>query len=154
MPVTDDGMDLEAKVARLHEVTEQYRQQGGRIVIGGGPRSGKTQLSARLEAIGLAVHHTDILRDTHRWGDDSAEVAHWMLEPGPWIIEGVTAVRAVRKFMRWHPGRKPCDLFVWANTAVEPRTKKQEEMAKGCATIYEGIRGLLADRGVQLVELP
>ena len=84
-----------------------------RIIICGGPRTGKTQLAKHLslkfdipkylctdpQALGGdALDHTE-LPERERWSAISADVSQWFDEPGPWIIEGVAAIRALRK---WH----------------------------------------------------
>lgn len=146
--------ELEKRVERLNAATEEWRAKQGRIAIAGGPLSGKSYLAQRLEQIGIPVSHTDILIETHKWGDDSAEVAQWMLERGPWVIEGVTVARALRKFMERFPDRKPCDLVVWTNSPVVKRSKGQEAMAKGVDTVFTGIRPVLVARNVQILEVP
>ena len=42
----------------------------------------------------------DDLIDTHEWSAASAEVARWLDDEGPWIIEGVAMSRALRKWRR------------------------------------------------------
>ena len=126
----------------------------GRVLVAGGPRTGKTTLSDRLEAKGIPVYHTDALIGSHEWSEASAEVARWLEEPGPWVVEGVSSVRAARKFMAKHPDKKPCDLFVWVRGAKVDRTPGQAAMARGVATIFAGIRPELERRGVKILEVP
>lgn len=123
-----------------------------RIVIGGGPRTGKTTyaLDTILVPIETPTWHTDSLVGTHSWSEASAEVAAWMHRPGPWIIEGVATARALRKFMRACPD-EPCDLVVWCRTLLELHTKAgQDAMRKGCETVFRSILPELERRGVKV----
>ena len=117
-----------------------------RVVIAGGPRTGKTTLAASL---GLPVLHTDDLISLG-WVAAGAAAAKWIDQPGPWIIEGVTAPRALRRWLKRHEG-KPCDLIVFLARAEIPRTRGQEAMAKGCAKIFAEIAPILAERGVRRI---
>lgn len=121
-----------------------------RVIIGGGPRTGKSTLASLLEDVEpFDVLHTDDLIDLG-WSGASAEAAAWMERPAPWFVEGVATVRALRKALD-RPGA-PCDLLVWLR---EPRgllNQDQVTMAKGCETILTGIRSELEARGVRIVE--
>lgn len=125
---------------------------GPRILIGGGPRTGKTTLADHLDAANAL--HTDDLINQHDWSAVSHEVATvWMVEPGPWIIEGVATVRALRKRLEAlanDPTAKPCDLFVWLTEPKLNRTARQDSMAKGAQTVFDQIRPDLEARGVRI----
>lgn len=119
-----------------------------RICIAGGPRTGKTTLSTSL---GVArVRHTDDLMHLG-WSEASAAAALWLDAPGPWIVEGVAAVRALRKWLAAHPEGKPCDVAYWLDEPVVPTSSGQRAMAKGCATVWDEIEAELRARGVEIV---
>jgi hypothetical protein len=123
-----------------------------RVVICGGPRAGKTTLGTLLSRTMAGVGAPLTSTDDHMalgWSEASAESARVLGAPGPWILEGVAAVRALRKWMATHGG-KPCDLVVWLDAAVVPRTAGQEAMAKGCATVWAGVKPELVRRGVEV----
>ena len=126
-----------------------------RIAITGGPRTGKTTMSGRLsvEASGPRVvpaRHTDDLIGKLPWSDASAEVARWLDAPGPWIIEGVSVSRALRKWREAHPGEPPpVDRVIYLETPHEPLTPRQQGMAKGVRTVHDEIEEWLAEHGVQ-----
>lgn len=130
-----------------------------RIVITGVPSALKTTIAKELKKIDhdsmtpfpLRLLHTDTLKDTHKWGDDSLEVSHWFDAPGPWIIEGVTAVRALRKWMKNHPEGKPCDAVLWMGEPVVPIEGRVLGLAKGCRTVWNGIEAELVERGVEIL---
>lgn len=89
-----------------------------RIIVAGVPQSGKTALAKSLGAeLGYPVKHTDDLlqRDPKpEWSELSTVVAGWFAESGPWIVEGVAAVRGLRKYMKVRTRREdPCDLVLF-----------------------------------------
>lgn len=127
-----------------------------RIVITGGPRTGKTTLAGRLcETDGSQVRHTDDLVEQLKhlgkdaWSAGSAEVAKWLGEPGPWIIEGVSVSRALRKWREQHPGEPPpVDRVIFLSEPYETLSKGQASMAKGVETVHAEIDSWLAEHGV------
>ena len=111
-----------------------------RILVAGGPRVGKTWVADRIGAeLGIPVRHTDDLIGTHGWSEASEEVARWMDEPGPWVIEGVAVVRALRKWLRAHPAGRPADLVYRGWSRRIPTTLKQDAMGDGARTVWEEI---------------
>lgn len=121
-----------------------------RIVIIGGPRTGKTTLALALaDWFGVDVMHTDDLIGSLDWSAASEHVATvWMSKPGPWILEGVAAVRAIRKRVALHQGERPCDEVIVLETPRVELTKGQAAMAKGHARIWAEVRGEVEGRGV------
>jgi hypothetical protein len=122
-----------------------------RICVTGCPRAGKTTIAETLAAgTGAPPRHTDELIGKFAWGEDSVEVARWFDEPGPWVIEGCTVERALRKWMTTHPEGKPCDVVVFIAEPVQELTKGQESLRKGIATRWPEIRAGLEARGVEI----
>ncbi len=118
-----------------------------RVVIAGGPKSGKTTLAEDFSPHGW-VRHTDELIDDYEWSEQSELVAaDWFTEPGPWVIEGTAAIRALRKALAMRP-EAPCDILIWINEPRVERNVGQESMAKSCNTIFEQIKDELKRRGV------
>jgi adenylate kinase family enzyme len=120
---------------------------GRRIVIGGGPRVGKTTLADEIDA---SARHADDVIDMG-WSAASAEVARWMTDPGPWVIEGTATVRALRKALA-SSSDAPCDTLIWLREPRVPRQPEQEPMAAQCETFLAEIRGELVARGVEIEE--
>ena len=120
-----------------------------RLLIAGGPRCGKTTLADTL-ASGRVVRHTDDLIATHEWSAASEEAARWLDDAGPWVIEGVTVVRAIRKWLAAHEDGKPADVVVWLNQPFAELTKGQASMLKSCETIWAEVWPELARRGVYI----
>lgn len=127
-----------------------------RILILGGPRCGKTTLSAKI-ALQQGIHfddvaHTDDLIGSGAWSDVSAKIADlWIPEPGPWLIEGVAVARALRKWLSAHPEGKPADTIYHLHEPRTVLTSHQEGMRKGCLVVFEEIQPELRRRGVALV---
>lgn len=111
-----------------------------RIVICGGPRTGKTTLARELEVITARdPRHTDDLVHLG-WSEASQAAALWLDEPGPWIIEGVAMSRALRKWRDAHPGEPPpVDKVIRLTTPHVELTKGQAAMAKGEETVWQEI---------------
>jgi hypothetical protein len=122
-----------------------------RIVITGGPRTGKTTLSESLgDRCGHNnIRHTDDLIGKLDWSAASLEVSRWFDEPGPWIIEGVAVSRALRKWREAHPGEPPpVDQVIYLHTPYEALSKGQATMAKGVETVHAEIEPWLRQYGI------
>jgi hypothetical protein len=122
-----------------------------RIVIAGAPRTGKTTLALELGGrLDAQVLHTDSVIHLG-WSEASLEVTTWFIQPGPWIVEGVAAVRALRKWLRVLPNLEPCDLVIWLDEPVVEQSSKQRILGKGCETVWEQTLPLLQACGVRVV---
>ena len=128
-----------------------------RILITGGPRTGKTTLANEMQmrppSTGSdrpTIHRTDDLIHLG-WSAASEFIAeHWLSEPGPWIIEGVAASRALRKWHEQHPGEPPpVDHVIYLSTPHIELTPGQRSMAKGVETVHREIEPWLDEHGVR-----
>lgn len=117
-----------------------------RTVIVGGPRTGKT---TRALVEGGRVIHTDADLGLNDFSAQSAAAAKHLGLPGDWTLEGVTAVRALRKWMATNPG-KPCDRVVRLTSPHVLLTPGQASLAKGCDTVFREIEPELRRRGVSV----
>ena len=123
-----------------------------KIVIVGGPKTGKTTFAKKLSSDTeiVPVRHTDDVISLG-WSEGSAEVATWFDKPGSWIVEGVAAVRALRKWLDAHRDGKPCDVVKMMLTGpFGTPTKAQAAMTKGHNTVWAEIENDLRDRGVRI----
>ena len=122
-----------------------------RIVICGGPRTGKTTYGKKLaEEMGCKLISTDDFIDLG-WSECSAHVAELMADcGGPWVIEGVAAVRALRKALKAKDG-KVCDEVIWLTEPYEKLLPGQESMTRGCHTVWDGIEGQVCDRKIEVL---
>lgn len=118
-----------------------------RIVICGGPDAGKTAMAEELRVV--PVWHTDDLNRLD-WSDQSWACYRWLCRQGSFVIEGTTAVRAVRKWLKRHSDGLPFDRIYWMERVVVNLSPGQERMRKGCRTIWESIQPELIRRGADL----
>ena len=119
-----------------------------RKIITGYPRTGKTTLATETEA-GTPVRHTDNINHLG-WSEQSTEVARWFNFRAPWVVEGVTCVRALRKWLRENEGA-PCDEIVYLTSPHVELSPSQETMAKGIETVWGEIKQDLIGRGVTIL---
>lgn len=113
-----------------------------RVCVGGAPRAGKSTMFPD------ARHTDDLIPEG--WSEASETVAQWMLEPGPWVIEGVAVARALRKALALTEGA-PCDLLIWFARPFVDLSTHQRSMAKGCDTVLSKIHRDLAARDVNII---
>lgn len=140
-----------------------------RIVILGGPKTGKTTLAnAWFEAhdwphdapdcdgCGVLRHTDDLIEQCKHlgrdaWSEASRIASTWLDEPGPWIIEGVAMARALRKWRDQHPGeRPPVDRVIRLTTPHVELSKGQAAMAKGEETVWAEVEPWLRQHGVSI----
>lgn len=124
-----------------------------RILIAGRPHTGKTTLALKLGGqLKIPVLHTDGINRTFTWSAQSVEVAAWFNRPGPWIIEGMTVVRAIRKFMSFAQD-KPSDVVYWGSVPYGFLDPAQRKFGEGASTVWEEIRDKLLARGVEIRQI-
>jgi dephospho-CoA kinase len=124
-----------------------------RVIIAGGPRTGKSTLATLAgERFGIPVKHADDLIETHKWSEASEEVSRWFNEPGPWIVEGVSAPRAIRKWLRQNPSSRLDATIVFLKEAVERQSIGQSVMHKGVNTVWLEVLPALRRSEVPIIE--
>ncbi len=123
-----------------------------RVLILGGPSVGKSTLAGQMSgALGIPnVRETDSLIGSLPWSDASQMASEWLDESGPWIVEGVAAVRALRKWLARTPEGQPADLVFMLRTERAQRSRGQQSMSKGVQTIWQGIAPELIRRRVRI----
>lgn len=122
-----------------------------RIVIVGGPGTGKTTLSHQLSAhvqAGLISADDSIGME---WSAASQHLANIMgATPAPWIAEGVRMAHALRKCRDNRPDTKPCERVYVLSTVYRPIPDGSYRMARGAETVFNEIRQWLLDHGVKI----
>jgi len=130
----------------------------GRLAITGYPRTGKTTLAERLRVEwGVPVYHTDDFKELP-WSDSSLKASLWFNRPSPWIIEGVTVPRALRKWIKRHqqasPSEQvpplPVDKILVLTSPRMTLTSGQQNMGKGVIDIIDQLEPWLEDRVIYL----
>lgn len=108
-----------------------------RILIMGVPRAGKTTLAQSIKK--GPVLSTDDTIDMNDYSAQIDEVVSWLDRPGPWVIEGVLTVYALRRYLRSH--RKiPCDTIY---VLKEPKIELTPEQNRYSLYLKKAINGLL-----------
>lgn len=136
-----------------------------RIIVIGKPRRGKSTFCRKLsENIGFRIYCADPVTlvkdpedgvtyldetyaDPKMWSAASEFIRDsWFPMTGPWIMESVSLVRALRKFHDMYPKEPPpCDrLVAFMGKPLVKLNKGQETMSKGIDTIYADIAEWLA----------
>lgn len=131
-----------------------YARGSSRILIAGRPRTGKTTLALEIgKTFGHRIRHADDINKTHSWSEQSLEVAAWMEErTQPWVIEGVTVVRAIRKWLD-RTSEKPADIVYWGSTPYVPLDPGQQKLGQGCLTIWGQVYERLLACGVDIRQM-
>ena len=146
----------QAALNGLAKLIQRYQRESpdkrlDRIVIAGGPRSGKSTLTSKISS-GYRVHDGEELVG-FEWSPGSLRASEWLDEPGPWICENVAMARALRKWLARNPtGPAPADLVIQLGCQVAERIPGQQRMALGCLTVWEKIKPELLRRGTQILE--
>lgn len=129
-----------------------------KIVITGGPWCGKTTLSREVQRQWATTHHPHIWHTDYlmlvfgkdQWSEQSEEAMKWLYQPGPWVMEGVTMVRALRKWIKYNLA-KPCDIVYYLNRPHTELTPRQQGLLIGVHTIWKEIEVSLLSRGVDII---
>lgn len=127
-----------------------------RIIIVGGPRTGKSTMARAYMQAGVPVFCGDprskakeiedgviYLPEGLAWADGSQYVAdNWFSKDGPWICEGQIMARALRKWIRSHPKTLPADrIIVITDQRQEARLLTgQKAMHRSVMTVWSEIR--------------
>lgn len=114
-----------------------------RLLITGGPKTGKTTLSATYRD--HFVRHTDDLIDLD-WSEQSNRIVEWLNEQGTWVIEGVAVVRGLRKWLRANEQGLPFDHLIYMVKPWTGRTQGQRVMNTATRTIWNEIAPTVTTR--------
>jgi hypothetical protein len=102
-----------------------------RIAIAGGPRTGKSTLSNRVQDRRV-IHTDDFMRMD--WSECSRVVCAIVNEiKGPVCVEGVRVPHAMRKGMQ-------VDVVVWLDSPLVPLKEGQRKMRDGVLSVMDAVR--------------
>ena len=123
-----------------------------KILITGGPKTGKTTLARELATKYKIskIYHTDDLILKYDWGFESDIVNSWLKEDNI-IIEGTTVPRGIRKWLFNNDSGKPADIVYYLKEPKVKISKGQATMTKGIDTVWSEVLPELRKRGVTVV---
>ncbi len=98
-----------------------------RVAIAGGPRTGKTTLSARITD--RPVSHTDDFMK-EPWERVPHLVIAMLRDLPAFVVEGVQVPRTLRKGLE-------VDAVIWLDSPVTDQTSKQRTMSAACRTVFQ-----------------
>jgi hypothetical protein len=130
-----------------------------RIIIIGGPQCGKSTYALSLNKpvfcgdprslVKRPVDGVTYLPEHLSWSAGSDFIANnWFKQKGPYVIEGVSIVRALRKWKKNHSVVRsmPCDRIIYIvnkHPSVQ-RLPGQDAMEKAVLTVWNEIRNYYA----------
>jgi hypothetical protein len=124
-----------------------------RILIAGGPRTGKSALASKFcKQFGGTLLRTErLLSQSFTWAELAMAAQVWLHRPGPWVMEGLTVPRVIRRWYRENDAPIPCDEIYWLgivpNMALEDG---QVPVAKAVRTVWLECVPRLLDDGVAI----
>jgi hypothetical protein len=122
-----------------------------KLLIIGYPRSGKTTRARNMQITEMVppngetpVLSTDKLVAQYEWSAFSDKVCDMLKQPGPWIIEGCSAVRGLRKYLK--EGNVPDFEIEWLDKPFVPLVGRQVGFAASLKSIWGECQGLMEDK--------
>lgn len=144
-----------------------------RIILVGGPRTGKSTAARALREQGVptfctdplplvkqpepgATYLPDVFATPGMWSEATDFiVAEWLPMPGPWCLEGVATARALRKALRTAlPGELPCERIIVYREPWGRLLPGQERMGKAVLTVWSQVAGRLRPITVKADQRP
>jgi adenylate kinase family enzyme len=124
-----------------------------RLIIIGGPKTGKTTL-ARAATGDTPAYHTDDLIPGRSWADQG-DAAFMMLcranldDPDGFVYEGVLAVRALSRWLKSRTD-SPCDQLLVLTVPRVSQTPEQQRLGKAIMTQFQPLIPGLRALGVEI----
>lgn len=125
-----------------------------RIVIAGGPRTGKSTLFRSMALDYAMAVGTDDFMD-RQWADVPDAVIDVLQKHDEWLLEGVNAARVLRRWIRDRDDFPGIDVCYYLTKPMTTRTKAHESMSKAIETVWRDVLPrLVADGTVIVREVP
>lgn len=116
----------------------------GRVIVTGGPKTGKTTLVGDSPA----VHGDDYAH--LGWSECSAAIAGVLVAQPEWVAEGVQLPRALKKVLEVWPNRKPCDRVYVLSHPHQPLTADHTRMTTSLHNLLDSLTPRLLRLGVEI----
>lgn len=128
-------------------------ERARRLVIAGGPQSGKTTLADEYSRY-LPIIHADGMHMLKSWRFRVMVVHHYLRQPGPWLVEGVTVASALKIWLRENNGQKdsrlPCDEIIYLTRSYGSLTHGQRAVQRLVTSACQLILPKLEALGVKV----
>lgn len=125
-----------------------------RIVICGGPRTGKSTLFRSLALDFAIACGTDDWMD-RPWDAVPDAIVDTLEKHDSWLLEGVMAPRVLRRWIRDRQTFPGVDVCYYLTKPMVPQTKAQASMSKGIHKVWLEVLPTLVVEGTTIVrEVP
>lgn len=132
----------------------------GKILIIGGPKTGKSTLGRRLSGeLSVPLKCSDFTNrggdieplkfatKDEQWSYASEKVAEWLDDPSDMVIEGIAVVRGIRKWLKQHPKDPlPFEKIIYLTVSQQELGKGQHALCRSVNTIFGEILPAIKDR--------
>jgi hypothetical protein len=121
-----------------------------RVVIAGGPRTGKSTLFRKLSLhFDCAVGTDDYMG--LEWSAVPDAVIGVLEKHEDWIVEGVQAARVLRRWARDRKNMPHIDVVYYLTEPMAQQTNAHRAMAKSIATVWKDVAPRLIADGTRIV---
>lgn len=121
-----------------------------RIVIAGGPRTGKSTLFRSLALDFAVAIGTDDFMD-RPWDAVPDAIVDVLEKHDEFLLEGVNAARVLRRWIRDRQTFPGIDVCYYLTSPMVPQTKAQASMTKAIATVWKDVLPRLVADGTTIV---
>lgn len=120
-----------------------------KIILAGGPKSGKSTLGRKLSAeLGIPLVSTDDYIECG-WSEAPHEIILKIKDMPSYILEGVNSGRTIRK-MAEKDMKLDFDRVIYLDEPRIELNKGQAALRKGCVTVWQDVRKLLDEAGIDV----
>ena len=120
-----------------------------KIIVCGGPLTGKTTIAKKIaEQHNYTLLQTDDLMDME-WSAASEAASHWFDRDENLVIEGVAAVRALRKWLNRNERKKMDAIVLLLTKPMDKQSNGQASMSTAIGTIWSEVEDELRIRRIK-----
>lgn len=122
-----------------------------KIVIAGGPRTGKSSFARKLnEKLNIPIISTDNYIACG-WSEAPHKIIEDIIDLPDYILEGVNSGRTIRKLVEKDIKLEFDKVYYLEQPMVEYDKKGQAALNKGCKTVWLDVIPSLDDAGIEVI---